>query len=65
MFSAVKLSNPAKRAKDSQVPERDRRRERNHYLLFLILPRPYDTAVRRDIRNISFYLNCAGVGFPG
>ena len=29
------------------------------------LPRPYDTAVRRDIRNISFYLNCAGVGFPG
>lgn len=28
LFHIVKLSNPAKRAKDSQVPERDRRRER-------------------------------------
>nr|DAJ57612.1 MAG TPA: hypothetical protein [Caudoviricetes sp.] len=34
-------------------------------LCVIKLPRPYDTAVRRDIRNISFYLNCAGVGFPG
>lgn len=34
-------------------------------LCVIKLPRPYDTAVRRDIRNISFYLNCAGMGFPG
>nr|DAJ04318.1 MAG TPA: hypothetical protein [Bacteriophage sp.]DAP48273.1 MAG TPA: hypothetical protein [Caudoviricetes sp.] len=27
LFHIVKLSNPAKRAKDSQVPERDRRRD--------------------------------------
>nr|DAI98753.1 MAG TPA: hypothetical protein [Caudoviricetes sp.] len=40
MFNGLKIGNlaktatiPAKRAKDSQVPERDRRRERNHCLL--------------------------------
>lgn len=34
-------------------------------LCVIKLPRPYDTAVRQEIKNISFYLNCAGVGFPG
>lgn len=29
-----------------------------------MLPRPYDTAVRQEIKNISFYLNCAGVDSP-